>query len=311
MKKAQFLTPVVTAFDSEGNLDHQANKNIYDFLINGGVDGLVIMGSTGEFSYIEDAQKKALIDLAVSYVNHRTKVYIGTACMTVEDTVQLSNYAIDAGADGVMIISPYYFYLSDESVELYFDQVAPRIKGDIYLYNYPARTGHDLSPEVTLNLLRKHKNIKGYKDTVTEMGHTRKLIQTVQNEFPDFIIYSGFDENFAHNVLSGGNGCIGGLSNIYPEVFSAWVNALNEKDLKKAADIQSIVDKMMELYDFGPTFIPFTKQAMVLRGIRLEGYCQKPLIQPNEELTESINMLLKELDARIVQVIPDYKGVLA
>lgn len=311
MKKAQFLTPVVTAFDSEGNLDHQANKNIYDFLLNGGVDGLVIMGSTGEFSFMEDAQKKELIDLALSYVNHRTKVYIGTACMTVEDTVQLSNYAINAGADGVMIISPYYFYLSDESVEFYFDQVAPRIKGDIYLYNYPARTGHDLSPEVTLNLLRKHKNIKGYKDTVTEMGHTRRLIQTVQNEFPDFIIYSGFDENFAHNVLSGGNGCIGGLSNIYPEVFSEWVNAINAKDLKKVADIQSIVDKMMELYDFGPTFIPFTKQAMVSRGIRLEGYCQKPLIQPNAELTESINMLLQELDERIVQVIPDYKGVLA
>lgn len=311
MKKAEFLTPVVTAFDSEGNLDRKANKNIYDFLINGGVDGLVIMGSTGEFPFMEDAQKKELIDLAVSYIKQRTKVYIGTASMTVEDTVQLSNYSIDAGADGVMIISPYYFSLSDESVEFYFDQVSPKIKGDIYLYNYPARTGYDLSPEVTLNLLRKHQNIKGYKDTVTEMGHTRKLIQTVQNEFPDFIIYSGFDENFAHNILSGGNGCIGGLSNIYPEVFSAWVKAINDKDLKKVADIQSIVDKMMELYDFGPTFIPFTKKAMVLKGIGLEGYCQNPLIQPNEELTESINLFLQELDARIVQVIPNYIGVLA
>jgi 2-dehydro-3-deoxy-D-pentonate aldolase len=310
LKKAQFLTPVVTAFDSEGNLDHQANKNIYDFLINGGVDGLVIMGSTGEFPFMHDAQKKELIDLAVSYVNHRTKVYIGTACMTVEDTVQLSNYAIDAGADGVMIISPYYFSLSDESLEFYFSQVAQKIKGDIYLYNYPARTGHDLSPEVTLNLLRKHNNIKGYKDTVSEMGHTRKLIQTVQNEFPDFIVYSGFDEYFAHNVLSGGNGCIGGLSNIYPEVFSTWVKAINDQDLKKAADIQEIVDKMMELYDLGPTFIPFTKQAMVLKGIGLEENCQKPLIQPSEKQKESINLLLQELDARIVQVIPEYKGVL-
>jgi 2-dehydro-3-deoxy-D-pentonate aldolase len=210
-----------------------------------------------------------------------------------------------------MIISPYYFLLSDESVEFYFDQVAQRVKGDIYLYNYPDRTGHDLSPEVTLNLLRKHKNIKGYKDTVTEMGHTRKLIQTVKNEFPDFIVYSGFDENFAHNVLSGGNGCIGGLSNIYPEVFSSWVKAVNAKDLKKVADIQDIVDKMMELYDFGTPFIPFTKQAMLVREIGLEGYCQKPLIQPNEKQIESIKVLLQDLDAMIVQVIPDYKGVLA
>lgn len=300
MKRAEYLTPVVTAFDSEGNVDHQANKNIYDNLINGGVDGLVIMGSTGEFFSMKDAQKKELINLVLSHVNQRTKVYIGTTCTTVEDTISLSNYAIDTGADGVMIISPYYFTLSDESIEYYFDQVAAGVKGDIYLYNFPARTGYDLSPEVTLKLLRKHSNIKGYKDTVTEMAHTRKLIQTVRGEFPDFIVYSGFDENFAHNILSGGNGCIGGLSNLYPELFATWVNAINTKDLNKMSEIQNIVDKMMELYDIGTPFIPFMKKAMMLRGIDLQGYCQKPLIQPDVEQTVSIRALLQELDAMIV-----------
>jgi len=304
MKKAQFLTPVVTAFDAKGNLDQQANKDIYDFLINGGVDGLVVMGSTGEFFSMQDAQKKELIDLVVGHVNHRTKVYIGTACMTVEDTISLSNYAIDAGADGVMIVSPYYFTLSDESIEYYYDQVAEAVKGDIYLYNFPARTVHDLSPGVTLNLLRKHKNIKGYKDTVTEMAHTRKLIQTVQNEFPDFIIYSGFDENFAHNVLSGGNGCIGGLSNLYPEVFSEWVNATNANDLEKVAAIQMIVDKMMQLYDIGTPFIPIVKKAMMLKGMELQGFCNKPFIQPDQKQTESIQVLLKEIDVLIANVLP-------
>lgn len=295
MKTAQFLTPVVTAFDYEGKLDHQANRNIYDFLIDGGVDGLVVMGSTGEFFAMEDAQKKELIDLVVRHVHGRTKVYIGTACMTVEDTVQLSNYALDAGADGVMIVSPYYFALSDESIEFFYDQVAEAVKGDIYLYNFPARTAHDLSPEVTLNLLRKHRNIKGFKDTVTEMGNTRKLIQTVQNEFPDFIIYSGFDENFAHNVLSGGNGCIGGLSNLFPEVFSEWVKAMNAKDLKKVSDIQRVVDKMSGLYDIGTPFIPILKKAMMLRGIELQGNCQKPLIQPNEDQIEKIKAVLRDV----------------
>ena len=76
MRKANFFTPVVTAFDSTGNLDIQANKNIYDHLIKGGVDGLVIMGSTGEFFTMTTEQKKELIDLVVPYVNNRTKVYI-------------------------------------------------------------------------------------------------------------------------------------------------------------------------------------------------------------------------------------------
>ncbi|MGP0585368.1 dihydrodipicolinate synthase family protein, partial [Paenibacillus timonensis] len=299
MKKAQFLTPVVTAFDAEGNLDQQANQDIYDHLIRGGVDGLVVMGSTGEFFSMPEAQKKQLIDLVVGHVNHRTKVYIGTACMNVEDTIHLSNYAIDAGADGVMIVSPYYFALSDDSVEYYFDQVAEAVKGDIYLYNFPARTVHDLSPEVTLRLLRKHRHIKGYKDTVTEMAHTRKLIQTVQPEFPDFIIYSGFDENFAHNVLSGGNGCIGGLSNIYPEVFSEWAKAANGNDFHKVAAIQRIVDKMMELYDIGTPFIPIVKQAMIFKGLKMQGYCNKPFLQPDPKQKEAIQALLQEIDAWI------------
>ncbi|MGG0737287.1 dihydrodipicolinate synthase family protein [Niallia taxi] len=296
MKEAQFLTPVVTAFDVEGNLDKQANKNIYDFLINGGIDGLVIMGSTGEFFSMQYSQKLELIDLVVDHVKNRTKVFIGTACMSTEETIALSNYAISAGADGVMIISPYYFALSDESIEYYYDHIAGEVKGDIYLYNFPARTGHDLSPEVTLNLLRKHENIKGYKDTVTDMAHTRKLIQTVQSEYPDFMIYSGFDENFAHNILSGGNGCIGGLSNVYPEIFSEWVKAINAKNLEKVAAIQKIVNKMMELYDIGNPFIPITKKAMMIRGVALQEFCQKPFIIPNQKQTELIESLLIEID---------------
>ena len=294
MKKANFLTPVVTAFDANGNLDVQANKNVWDHLIKGGVDGLVIMGSTGEFFSMTTEQKKELIKLVVEHVNKRTKVYIGTSCMTVEDTVELSNFAIEAGADAVMIISPYYFALSDESVEFFYDKVAEAVKGDIYLYNFPDRTGHDLTPEITLNLLRKHKNIVGFKDTVSEMGHTRKLMTTVLKEFPDFIVLSGFDENFVHNILCGGSGCIGGLSNLCPELFADWVKAINAKNMDEVARIQKIVDKLMDLYPIGTPFIPIMKKAMILHGVEMKEYCTKPFLPATEEQTEQIKAVMKE-----------------
>ena len=294
MKKANFLTPVVTAFDANGNLDVQANKNVWDHLIKGGVDGLVIMGSTGEFFSMTTEQKKELIKLVVEYVNKRTKVYIGTSCMTVEDTVELSNFALEVGADAVMIISPYYFALSNESVEFFYDKVAGAVKGDIYLYNFPDRTGHDLTPEVTLNLLRKHKNIVGFKDTVSEMGHTRKLMTTVLDEFPDFIILSGFDENFVHNILCGGSGCIGGLSNLCPELFADWVKAIDAKNMEEVARIQKIVDKLMDLYSIGTPFIPIMKKAMMICGVEMQDYCTKPFLQATEEQTEQIKAVMKE-----------------
>lgn len=292
MKKAMFLTPVVTAFDADGNLDMQANKNVYEHLIKGGVDGLVIMGSTGEFFAMTTQQKKDLIRLAVETVNHQVKLFIGTSCMNVEDTVAISNYALDQGADAVMIISPWYFTLSDDSVEYYYDQVADQIHGDIYMYNFPARTGHDISPQVTLNLLRKHKNIVGYKDTVFGMDHTRDLLQKVRYEFPDFVVLSGFDNNFVHNILSGGSGCIGGLSNLYPELFAAWRDAVNHKDMDQAAAIQKKVDKLFALYSLGTPFIPIVKKAMVLHGVELQDYCTKPLLQATEEQTEEIRKIM-------------------
>ena len=116
MKKAMFLTPVVTAFNKEGKLDAQANRNVWEHLIKGGIDGIVIMGSTGEFFSMSMEAKKELIDLATDYINKRVKLYIGTSCMTIEETVELSNYALEKGADAVMIIGPYYFSLSPESI---------------------------------------------------------------------------------------------------------------------------------------------------------------------------------------------------
>ncbi|MDR3259456.1 MAG: dihydrodipicolinate synthase family protein [Fusobacteriaceae bacterium] len=296
MKKAKFITPAVTAFDENGNLDIAANKAIWDFLIKNGVDGLLIMGSIGEFASMTAEQKKELIKLAITYVNKRTKVYIGTADMRVDETINLSNFALAEGADAVMVISPYYFSISDESIEFFYDKVADGIKGNMYLYNFPARIGYDLSPAVTLKLLRKHKNIVGYKDSVSEMGHTRKLMTTVLGEFPGFEIYSGFDENFVHNILGGGSGCIGGLSNIYPELCVKWAKAINDKKLDEVEKIQLVIDKMMDIYDIGLPFIPIIKKAMILRGIKMNDYSIEPFLGATDAQVEKIKIILKEIN---------------
>jgi len=293
---ARFLTPVVTLFDEDGELDIQSNKNVYDHLIKGGIDGIVVMGSTGEFFNMPLNQQKELIDLSVSYINKRTKVYIGTSCMSIEDTIEMANYAHNAGADAVMIISPYYFTLSEESIEYFYNQVAAATKANIYLYNFPDRTGYDLTQEITLRLVRKNKNIVGYKDTVMVMAHTRALISSMKTEFPEFDVLSGFDENLVHNILCGGGGCIGGLSNLAPEIFAGWTKAVNNKDFDKMAEYQKTVDKMMKLYDIGTPFIPIVKKAMMIRGIDMKDYCTKPFLQANEKQTEQIIAVMKEVN---------------
>lgn len=292
--KAKYITPAVTAFDANGRLDREANQAVYEYLIAGGMDGIAVMGSTGEFFAMPPAQRRELAELAVETIGGRVRTVVGTCGMCVEETVGLTRHARDIGADAVLLISPYYFALPDESMERYYDAVASAADIDIILYNFPARTGYDLKPSVTLSLLRKHRNIVGYKDTVPSMAHTRSLIGLVRGEFPDFEIYCGYDENFAHTVLSGGSGCVGGLSNFAPELFSAWAAAVNAKDFGRVSEIQRKVDLLSSLAELGPLFIPVVKKAMALRGVPLCDCCTAPIGRVDADCAEEIRDILRK-----------------
>lgn len=292
--KAKWITPAVTALDEKEHVDIQANLEIYDFLIKNGMDGILIFGSIGEFFAIPLEEKKALIQAALAHINHRVTVYVGTCHMELETCVELSNYAIEQGADGVMIISPYYFSLPDSALLNFYGTLAQRVKGDVLLYNFPARTGHDLSPDLIYTLVSQYKNIVGIKDTVATMGHTRAIIQKVKKDFPNFKVFSGFDEFFGHNVLSGGDGCVAGLSNFAPDVASGYAEAARADDLEKMAEYQRKIDSMMGIYDVAPQFIPTIKKAMCLRGIKMEPVCAQPLLESTEEEARKIGVILQE-----------------
>lgn len=283
MKKAKFYTAVVTAFQEYGSLDKEGNRAIYERLISAGSDGIVLMGSTGEFCSLNMETARELTDLALQSINGRIDVIVGISRMIPEESVELGNYALSRGADAVILISPYYFKLSDADIEEYYDETVPRINGPVLLYNFPGCTAHDISPELALRLRRKYSNIRGFKDTITEFGHTRKLCTTILPEFPDFEIYSGFDEFFIHNVISGGAGCIGGLSNVCPELFTAWTEAVNNVNWQKAVEIQKSVNVLMELFDTAAPFLKGVKHALKIMGVLKDDWSRKPLLPVTSE----------------------------
>lgn len=289
---AKWITPAVTAMDENGHIDMEANKRVYDFLIEKGMDGILLLGSIGEFFAIPPEEKKQLIREAVAYIDHRVTVYVGTNEMNLEACVELSNYALDQGADGAMVISPYYFNLPDSAILNFYDTLAERVHGPVLLYNFPDRTGYDLRPDLVYQLVSRHKNIVGIKDTVGTMGHTRALIQKLKKEYPQFVIYSGFDEFFGHNVLCGGDGCIAGLSNFAPEVAAGYAERAREDDLAGMREYQQKVDALMAIYDVAPQFIPVIKKAMELRGMGVGPYCAPPVLPATQEETEKIREIL-------------------
>lgn len=294
--KARFITPVVTAFDSNYNLDTVANRKIWDFVIEGGIDSILLMGSTGEFFAMTREQRKELILSAKMHIADRVPLIVGTGCMRLEDTIKLSRFAVKNGADGIIVVPPFYFSLSQESLESYFDAIAEEVDTRIYLYNYPERTGCDLTPELVLRLKKKHHNIVGCKDTVVDFTHTRKLIDTILPEYPDFEIYSGYDDHFARNVLSGGSGVIGGLTNVAPEIGSGWVQAFIENDIEKISYYQKQMDLLAQFFEFGVPFVPLVKRAMKLRGILVDDISTPPLQKPTSEQNKKIKEILSKID---------------
>ena len=282
---AKYITPAVTPLNSDGTLDVQGCKNLYDHLILGGVDGILVLGSIGEFFALSMETKKQLISLAVKHVAHRVQLIIGTADMVYENVVELSRYALAEGADAVIVVPPFYFWLNGQSIEAYYDKLAADIDGKLYIYNFPDRTGYQIPADVIARLAMKHPNIVGCKDTISGMDHTREIIKAVKPQRPDFEVFSGFDDNFAHNVLSGGDGCIGGMSNLAPEITSKWVEAFENNDMTAVSEIQQKIDRMMSIYGVGMPFVPYIKRAMELHGIGVQSHATfpQPQVQPEDD----------------------------
>ena len=302
MRTPQYYTPVVTALKKDGSIDKDANVKIWDKLIANGMTGIVIMGSTGEFFALSNDQKRELIDLAAENIKGRTKLFVGTGNMRKDDTVELSNYAIGKGADGVMIVGPYYFGLSDESIELYFSEVAKEVKGGIYLYNFPDRTSYDLKPSIALSLIKNHSNIIGYKDTVGNWAHTRELITTIRDSGnEDFVIMTGNDTNFMFTILTGGNGAIGATSNVYPEISGAWVKAMKSNDMDKAFAIQHTMDRIK--FGVNAFFVPVIKKAIMLRGLDINDTCTFPFVSLTEEQTKQLKSFIDGFEANVKALV--------
>ena len=289
-----YITPAVTPLNGDGTLDEKGAEALYEHLIRGGVDGILILGSIGEFFALPMELKKRLISLAVRKIARRVPLLVGTADTVVEHVIELSVFALREGADAVIVVPPYYFPLTGDSLEAYYDRLAAAIPGKLYLYNFPDRTGYQIPVEVVRCLALRHENIVGCKDTIAGMDHTRELIKAIKPLREDFRIYSGFDDNFAHNVLAGGDGCIGGLSNLVPEVCSAWVSAFRRGCLAEAAEIQRKIDRLMSIYGVGVPFVPYIKRAMVLLGIGIQDYAAAPLPRAGAEDDRKLREILRQ-----------------
>ena len=296
----EIIVPVVTVFDENEKPNFEENKKVIDFLVNGGVDGILVLGSTGEFTVLDYEDKLQFAKDYYDYTNGRVDLYFGSNCPSFEDTVKLSNEAIKIGYKGVMVIGPYYFGTDDEKMFIYYNELAKKVDGDIYIYNFPARSGYSISGEAYAKLVNENNNIVGLKDSVMDPLHTNRLLRSTEGK--NTKVYSGFDDQYLYNLTTGGAGCIGALANLVPDLWADLIKATKEKKFEKGYELSTLIHKLMPLYDLDSNFSHLFKRLMGVRGVDISSKSIFPYNQLSEDIYEKGRKILEDVVQEYEQI---------
>jgi len=217
------FVPLVTPFDKRGDLDTAALEHLVDYLIEAGVHGLFVGGTTGEFALLSTSERKRLAEVVIDRTAGRLPVVVHAGAPSTRETIDLARHARGAGAPAVAVVAPYYFALSDVALVAHYTDVCEAV-GDfpVLLYNIPQCTVNALGPQVAAEIVARCPNVVGIKDS------TGNLSQTIEYTTlrPDFQVAQGADGLLVAGLSMGIQAAVSGNANVFPElareVFDAW-----------------------------------------------------------------------------------------
>jgi 4-hydroxy-tetrahydrodipicolinate synthase len=284
------LTALATPFTADGQIDESALRRLVDRSIDGGVDGVVACGSTGEFAAMSGAERRFVVETVIDQAANRVPVVAQTGAVSTAEAVELSRHAEAAGASVLMVVAPYYEPLSlDETVE-YLRTVAAAVDIPIMLYNLPVATGVNLDPDTVGRLAREVDNIRYIKDTSADMAQAGQLIHRHGDVISTFI---GWDSLLLAAITEGAAGVMAGTANVMPAQLVSIHRALIAGDLNRArrewAQLYPLMDAIMSA-----PFIPAIKTALNALGFPA-GAPRKPLAELDAATAATISKLATEL----------------
>jgi 4-hydroxy-tetrahydrodipicolinate synthase len=284
------ITPIVTPFDSKEDLNEEALKNIVDYLIKGGVNGLFAAGTAGAFYLLTPEERKRVISIVVERSGGRVPVYAGTGGITVRENLDIAKHAKDVGANAAVILTPYYVKVDDEELFQYFTAFASAVDMEVILYNNPARAGNNVSPALLERIVNENSNVIAIKDSSGDLVQYGEYIMKLGKRIS---MVSGKDELMLASLTMGGNGVVSAVSNVVPELVSKIFMFFEKGDLKKAQEIQNRLSILKR--SFGGTAYP----APILAALDLIGITagkpRLPVLPLRDEQKEKLRQALKTI----------------
>ena len=281
---------IVTPFHEDGSVNYEAFEKQIELQIAGGTDAIIVCGTTGESSTLTHEEHLEVIRFCIEKVNKRIPVVAGTGSNCTQTAIYLSQEAEKAGADGLLLVTPYYNKCTQKGLYEHFKMVAESVNIPIILYNIPGRTGGVLiQPETVVSLCRDVKNIVGVKDATGNISGVAKVLQLANG---DVDLYSGNDDQIVPILSLGGKGVISVLSNVAPKQTHDICQLYFDGKVKESAQLQlkalPVIDGLF--CEVNP--IP-VKKAMNLMGLNA-GPLRRPLTEMEDEHAEKLAAAMKE-----------------
>ena len=277
------IPAVLTVFDKEENIDEAGMRQLVSHLINKGVNGLYLTGSTGEGFTMTGEERKRIVEIVMDENAGRVPVIVHVGAIGTRNSIDLAKHAEEVGADAISSVPPFYWKFNENQIVKYYEEIAKACNLPMIVYNVP------LVGLLGMNAIKRLAaidNVKGIK--YTALSHY-EITQIKDEVGEDFLVYSGSDEMAMSGLLAGADGIMGSFFNIMPDLFINIYNAIQNKDLDEAQRLQRQAVEIIMFALKVPSF--YAGMKVVLRSIGVNaGYCRSPFenLTPEEEI-ELIN----------------------
>jgi len=283
-----------TPFHEDGSIDFENLREDVHRLIDAGVDGLVPVGSTGESATLSHDEHIEVVEAVVAArddADRDVPVIAGSGSNNTREALELSRRSADAGADGLLLISPYYNMPEQQGFVEHFRTIADAVDLPQIVYNVPSRTGQNVEPDTAVELAG-HRNVRAYKAASGDMGQISEVIERTRDE--DFAVLSGDDGMTLPVISVGGTGVVSVAANVEPARCVEYVHAALEGDYERARDGHHELGPLFRQLFVETNPIP-VKEAMELRGYG-PARLRSPLTRMTPENRERLAEILDDLD---------------
>lgn len=282
------IAPMPTALADDASVDLKKTRTLVDFLVDGGIDGLFPLGTSGEFALLDREERKLVVETVVDQTNGRVPVLAGVSDPSLSNVLQFAKDANDVGADAIVATSPYYFSTGDDGLYEHFETISTKSELPLYVYNIPEWT-HQFVPPSVIQRLAEKRLIVGMKYTEYNFLNLLRFIKAAGDKIS---ILTGSDAMAFSNLEFGGSGGVIGVANVAPKIASSVFDSFKEDDLDSARKAQLALLPIIEAIGIG-RFPAGLKEAMKIIGMSV-GSVKPPLEQLNSAERDRVAVLLRE-----------------